>query len=321
MKKTERIFILIAACSLSAVSCNKDDIIELPGSDNASGTFREPTDLSSKYSTIVFDYTPAPGQFINEKALGGMADDIRTMEDACRWAQDRLEHNLFVSLGGFGGYVVVGFDHSIVSSKGDYDFAIAGNSFLSENGASNEPGIVYVMRDTNGNGKPDDIWYELRGSEYDAQTTVKNYCVTYFRPTSANANADWTDNLGYQGCIDYLPSFHKQDSYYPAWIAQDSYTLYGTCLEARNVCDKVTGFWSNNEYAWGYADNMGADNVSIGELSQCNRFKISDAVSSDGKSVSLEYIDFIKVQTGVNAKSGWLGELSTEVIGFIDLHL
>ena len=34
---------------------------------------------------------------------------------------------------------------------------------------------------------------------------------------------------------------------------------------------------------------------------------------------NLQYIDFIKVQCGVLAKSGWLGEVSTEVFSFEDL--
>ena len=33
------------------------------------------------------------------------------------------------------------------------------------------------------------------------------------------------------------------------------------------------------------------------------------------------YIDFVKVQTGVNVKAGWLGENSTEVFGFTDENL
>ena len=31
--------------------------------------------------------------------------------------------------------------------------------------------------------------------------------------------------------------------------------------------------------------------------------------------------DFIRVQTGVNAKAGWLGENSTEVFGFTDENI
>lgn len=318
--KNRSSLVLIAGLSLFVLSCNKDDVIEKPG-DESQGSYREPTEWSSKYSNTVYDYTPAPGQFVNEKSTGGMTADILTMDDACQWAQERLDNRRFVSLGGFGGYIVVGFDHSILSSGGDYDFAVAGNAFVSENGSSNEPGIVYVMQDTNGNGLPDDVWYELRGSEFDSPGTLRNYAVTYRRPSAPGSNVEWTDNLGNSGCIDYLSAFHKQDYYYPAWVAEDSYTLSGTCLEARNVRNPATGIWSNDEYAWGYADNMGADNASVGDLLQCNRFKIADAVTADGRSIDLDYIDFIKVQTGVNAKSGWLGELSTEVFSFIDLHL
>lgn len=312
--------LLIAVISLMATSCNKDDVIEMP-CDEAAGEYREPTESSNIYSTAVYDYTPAPGQFINEKSTGGMTADILTMEEACQWAQERLDNNLFVSLGGFGGYIVVGFDHSIFSSEGDYDFAVAGNAFLSNNGSSNEPGIVYVMQDTNGNGQPDDTWYELRGSEYEAETTIRDYSVTYYRPDVANSMVEWTDNLGNSGFIDYMFAYHKQDFYYPAWITENSYTLSGTCLEPRNVRNQATGLWSNNEYAWGYADNIGVDNMAIEGLKQCNRFRISDAISPNGESAGVKYIDFIKVQTGVNSKSGLLGEISTEVFGFIDLHL
>lgn len=320
MMKSASSLVLIAVMSLAAASCNKDDIIESPA-DESEGTFRQPEESSSRYSATVYDYTPAPGQFINEKATGGMLSDILTMEEACRWAQQRLDKNLFVSLGGFGGYIVVGFDHSIPSSDGDYDFAVAGNAFLSVNGASNEPGVVYVMQDANGNGLPDDTWFELRGSEYDSETTVRDYSVTYYRPSGPGAIVEWTDNLGNRGFIDYLFAYHKQDSYYPAWISENSYTLSGTCLEPRNVRDQATGLWSNNEYAWGYADNVGTDNTAIGALKQCNRFRISDAVTANGEKAGLKYIDFIKVQTGVNSKSGLLGEISTEIFGFIDLHL
>ena len=99
----------------------------------------------------VYDYTPAPGQFINELKTGGFDGTQTTMEAAIAYAEKRLAQENWVSLGGFGGYIVVGFDHSIDNS-GDYDLAILGNSFS----GSSEPGIVWVMQDENGNGLPDD---------------------------------------------------------------------------------------------------------------------------------------------------------------------
>lgn len=52
-----------------------------------------------------------------------------------------------------------------------------------------------------------------------------------------------------------------------------------------------------------------------------NYFKIENAVYPDGSPVDLKYIDFVKVQCGVNGKSGWLGEISTEVFGVFDYKM
>ena len=57
----------------------------------------------------------------------------------------------------------MGFDHSIANGEGA-DIVVKGNMHE----GSSEAGIVWVSQDTNGNGQPDDEWYELRGSEYDA---------------------------------------------------------------------------------------------------------------------------------------------------------
>ncbi len=40
---------------------------------------------------------------------------------------------------------------------------------------------------------------------------------------------------GRNGWVDYLSAYHTQDYYYPACISENSYTLTGTCLAARNT--------------------------------------------------------------------------------------
>ena len=287
------------------------------------GAFRRDINASSKVDwNRVYDYTPAPGQFINELKTGGFDGTQTTMETAIAYAEERLRDENWVSLGGFGGYIVVGFDHSVVNS-GDYDFGIKANSFS----GSSEPGIVWVMQDENGNGEPDDTWYELAGSETGKATTIQNYAVTYYRPTGPMMPVQWTDNLGNYGEVDYLKQFHRQDYYYPLWIEEDSYTLTGTCLEPRNYDASGNGsYWVNVEYDWGYADNFSPvdrlteDDNAEGEVN-ANHFKISNAIDCFGEPIHLDYIDFVKVQVGVNAKSGWLGELSTEVCGFFDYNM
>ena len=189
-----------------------------------------------------------------------------------------------------------------------------------------EPGIVWVAQDENGDGLPNDTWYELKGSEYGMDCTVQDYAVTYYRPEAPGQPVVWTDNRGGSGSVDYLVAYHKQDYYYPLWVEADRYTLRGTRLEARNYDQSGRGtYWINPDYEWGYADNYSVidllPEVATGITKGCNHFKISDAVTYDGQPAKLQYIDFVKVQTGLNAKSGWLGELSTEVCSVIDYNL
>ena len=311
----------------TATATRGDDIITLTRKFVVTvyeeGAFYRPqSGASTAEWNKVFEYTPAPGQFINELKTGGFDGTQTTMEAAIAYAEERLRDENWVSLGGFGGYIVVGFDHSIANSS-DYDFGIMANSFA----GSSEPGIVWVMQDENGNDLPDDTWYELAGSETGKATTIQNYEVTYYRPTGPMMPVQWTDNLGNYGEVDYLKQFHRQDYYYPLWIEEDSYTLRGTCLEARNYDASGNGsYWVNVEYDWGYADNFSPvdrltdeDNAEGGV--NANHFKISNTIDCECEPIHLDYIDFVKVQVGVNAKSGWLGELSTEVCGFYDYNM
>ena len=263
----------------------------------------------------VIEYTPAPGQFINELKTGGFDASHVTSEAAVSYAESRLMEGSWVSLGGFGGYVIVGFDHSIDNSR-TYDFGIISNAF----DGSSEPGVVWVMQDENGNGYPDDTWYELAGSETGKFETYRDYAVTYYRPSAPKMPVQWTDNYGNNGEIDYLQQFHNQDYYYPLWIGTDSYTLTGTRLEARNYDQSGNGsYWIQPHYDWGYADNFSPSDFN--SENKANLFRISNAIDFEGNPINLSHIDFVKVQCAVNSKSGWLGELSTEVCGFYDYSL
>ena len=111
------------------------------------------------------------------------------------------------------------------------------------------------------------------------------------------------------------------------WIKEDSYTLTGTCLEARNYDKSDNGtMWVNPYYDWGYADNLSpidrlTDNDNQTAEASPNHFRISDAIDNKGRKVELQYIDFVKIQTGVNSQSGWLGEISTEIFSVYDCNM
>ncbi len=252
----------------------------------------------------VVEYLPAPGQFVNE------GYEATSMAEACSWAQERLESRYFVSLGGFGGYIVVKFDKPIRNSEGDYDFGIYGNSFK----GSSEPGVVWVAQDANGNGVADDEWYELRGSESGVATTLQNYSITYAR-TEDERRIAWRDNRGESGIIE-RNSMHPQD-YFPAWVVEDEYTLSGTLLPPNSEWSEINQEWVLHAYGWGYADNFSEVDRAA---DRANRFRILDARDATGEAVILAHIDFVKVQSATNRVHSAIGEVSTEVCGFVSYN-
>ena len=275
---------------------------------NTSGSDSREFNITVIDRFMVYDYTPAPGQFIGELKTGGFVGTETTHEDAIAYAERRLMYDKFVSLGAFGGYIIVGFDRIVDNSEG-YDFSIGGNAF----DGSSEPGVVWVMQDENGDGKPNDTWYELSGSETGNAETIQNYTVTYYRPKAPKMDVQWSDNMGGSGIVEYLEDFHNQNSYYPAWIEADSYTLRGTLLKSRSYDSSGNGSkWVNPAFGWGYADNAS----TIDNLNRENLFEISNAIDEQGNAVVLEYIDFIKVQSAIQQQCGWIGEVSTEVTSF-----
>ena len=290
--------------------------------------------LQAQFISEVLEYTPAPGQFIN-KSPWGLADDYNPDVSIV----GRLDGAM--SLGAFGGYVIFKFVEPVKNHTDNpygIDFVIYGNPLknISTLDVPNrvtwaEPGVVYVMKDENGNGLPDDTWYELAGSDYFFSSTIKNYEVTYTNPKATIAtDVPWSDNHGNEGFV-LANNFHKQP-YYPIkenfpHIDQESYTLKGTRMQDyvdRSNPSYVTAFGR----AWGYADNTlrGRYNglpdnpytrgMNIEEEgSGGDAFDIGWAVDVEGNYIDLDEIDFVKVQNGVLADGGWLGEISTEITG------
>ena len=283
------IWMSILIGSLFFAGCKKDSSNpELP----QEAPIKPITDESNMYVTELFEFMPAPGQFIN-KAPGNLAS-----------AKGILGGKGMVSLGAWGGYIVLGFDHTVVNNDGE-DIIVYGNAMPT----FSEPGIIYVMQDENGNGKPDDTWHEVVGSEFGKEGYIRNYSVTYTRPNPTTGDIPWKDNQGKTGVVA-TNTFHKQP-YFPEWIEEDEYTLTGSILSSKNIDMTNPSYITSAPFEYGYADNT----------PDGDKIDISNAIDKDGNKVSLKGIDFIKIQTGIQANMGWLGELSTEVIGVADLSL
>ncbi|MBO6213040.1 PKD-like domain-containing protein [Algoriella sp.] len=272
---------------------------------------QQETSAYSKYIAQVFDYLPSVGQFTNKLPLYEAGDTKATMVTKAGKALIG-EKSTMISLGGYGGYVVFGFDHTIINKTDQRDFKVLGNGFA----GSSEPGIIMVAFDKNKNGVPDDNeWYEIAGSEYTNPKTIKNYSIEFQKPTVEDVVPNpqyikWTDNQRNSG-YKTKNVYHKQ-SYYPLWFGDNQLKFSGSLLP--NNYTENNGIWTGKQYAYGYADN--GQNSS-----EDSNIDIDWAVDKNGNKVKLMGIDFIKVYTATNQEAGWLGEISTEVTGAYDLHL
>lgn len=299
---------------------------------------------ATPYITQVFDFMPAVGQFTNELPKYEEGDTRESMNAKVLAAIGNNAKGM-ISLGGFGGYVTVGFDHTIENKAGLRDFRVLGNAFYAAAnpnpdapaGGSCEPGVIMVAYDQNKNGKPDDNeWYEIAGSAHNDPTgepwynmavengndvnLYRNYEITYYRPAEEPTTPEgkekyirWEDNQGNSG-YKVKNGFHNQP-YFPQWFEGDKLTLRGTCLPQNGIDESGQGnYYVLYKFRYGYVDNE--TNVK-----DDSAIDIDWAVNAKGQKVRLPGVDFIKIYCGVNQENGWLGECSTEVMGVDDLHL
>ncbi|MDA6068389.1 cell surface protein [Flavobacterium sp. AC] len=288
----------------------------------------------------VFEFKPAPGQFINDLPAANDGDTTERILTRTNTYLAKKNGDL-ISLGAFGGYVVFGFDHTIVNIKGKRDFRVLGNAFWAEanpnpkstmRGGSSEAGVIMVSYDKNKNGLPDDEWYEIEGAGHKMEKTIHNYEITYYRPdpnkkpvpgggTGTVNFTDteyiyWKDNQGKDGYLVQNNAYNHSLEYWPKWLKdQPSITFKGTRLPDNAVDESGTGsYFVQYAFLYGYADNAPNNDDD-------SAIDIDWAIDKSGNKIKLPGIDFVKVYNGLNQQAGWLGETSTEVMGATDLHL
>ena len=261
----------------------------------------------------VYEYMPAPGHQVNGYIITGKAyPSDCTHEQACDSVLAHFSRKWSVSLGAQGGYLIAGFDHSVPNSGG-YDLCIKGNPFSYQS----EPGIIWVSQDDNGDGLPNDQWFELAGSEYGTDNHSVEYAITYYRPEKAKSAVGWRDANNDTGYIPYMSYWNPSAYYWQPWVEGTQHTYFGSRLRDRSTYEN--GISDIPPYDWGYADNLG--DLIDGPAGQMGYYKISNARTWDGRPANLEYIDFVKVQTAQTGATPNLGEISTEVYYISDYHL
>jgi hypothetical protein len=292
-----KMMLLLAIISLSA--CTKD-LTETVATGLKSG--------QSPYITKVFDYQYSPGQHAGLIPAGATGNDFIGQP----WTNGKS----FTSLGGWGGYIIAGFDHPLNNANGP-DLAV-----FTQPSVSSEPGIVYVMADSNNDGGPNDgTWYQVKGSEYSNPETIHNYQVTYYKPVSGGS-ITWKDNKGKSGNL--VPGFEAANWWWAGYGDKSSVTFDGDRLPDAYVNtskDPAVELWMPRSglFQYGYAECY--DNSDYNAKLKANFLDISMAVDAAGQPANLSQISFIKVQSGIFQIAGWLNEISTEVSGAADIQL
>lgn len=267
----------------------------------------------NSYASKIFDFLPGPGQFVNTS-----------------WADTAAAKKVIgntsggVSLGGFGGYIIVGFDQPIVNRANNpygVDFTVVGNAF----GGWGEPAAVQVMKDVNKNGLPDDTWYELAGSEYYFQSSIKDLTMTYYNPEYNDRHTiTYSTDKGFNGAMR-TNGFHKQQYYpdpYSFEISPDSVSYNGTFTRFLLDKSKPNYIVAKRLPAFGYADSRPANRYPTNPMNPyfedengkaADGFDLEWAVDIYGNQVSLDTVHFVKVYSTVQEDGGWLGEISPEI--------
>lgn len=128
-----------------------------------------PSGGTTNSGASLFACLPAPGQFTNEGIGAGGWGDPFDSNGALK-----ANSQTGISLGFFGGYAVYKFDNPIAdnpANKYGADFIVYGNAFWN----NSEPGCIQVSQDGV-------KWYDIAGSEYFDDNTIKNASITYTNP-------------------------------------------------------------------------------------------------------------------------------------------
>ncbi|MDR0629863.1 MAG: hypothetical protein LBG24_09555 [Treponema sp.] len=197
------------------------------------------------------------------------------------------------SLGSAGGYEVWAVEPRT-------SYKIEGNPME----AWREPGVVWMQEDNNGNGLPDELWYELPGSDETAPVRknqiTRRYALTYFKTDDHGTKNEygqlikevyWADSRGRAGMIP--GGFPTPWGVVGGWV-----TYTGTLLRDDG---QIFAAGYNMDGLEGYVDCADPN------------FSVSKAVRADGTAANLTAVKFIRVQTSMFRYGDIFGDVSTEI--------
>ncbi|VAX41402.1 hypothetical protein MNBD_PLANCTO03-2173 [hydrothermal vent metagenome] len=292
----------------------------------------------SPFAVEVLHYRPGPGQFVQDgvfndpsAALGAPVGGGTLDGDATK----------AVTLGGFGGVLVLRFDHTVRDDPRNpfgLDCIVFGNGFWAGGDANRrwgEPATIEIALDVNKNGVADDPWFLIPGSHladpsaaWGSQTWDDDVSDTTYPPGEAwwvpPGEAGIWATFGYRlpfdpfesGMVLENPNGPSSEIEGIRGYADCSPTLILGDLDGDNVVDdngiSPEAFYTVPDDPW----RVGIDPGSGGG----DAFDIGWAIdAATGEPARLRGFDFIRLTNATNVVFGPFGERSAEVCGVADV--
>lgn len=292
--------------------------------------------VASSFASAVVSYDPAPGQFVNHESLGDPAHALGPPDG--RGVIDGNDATV-VTLGGFGGAIVLAFDAPVNDDPDNpfgLDAIVFGNAFYAGGQVNRhwaECATIEIAVDANDNGLADDPWYLIPGSHLDPPTT----------PSQQTWDDDLADPAFPPGAESWIPAGRAG-----TWITT-AHRLPPSIFDA-SVVQNPLGLNAVEEGVFGYADY--SPTLILGDLDMDDvvddagliadefytfpddpyttgvvagsgggdAFDIAWAVDAQtGEPAELAAFDFIRITNGVNAVSPVFGEKSPEIDAVADV--
>ena len=281
----------------------------------------------------VCGYSQAPGQFAGSGSynIAQNAQSLLGFPSGGGTVQPNAEG--IVSLGMAGGYVCVKFDPPVENHPdniGGYDFIVFGNAYWTgadSSGTWQEPGVIYVMKDENGDGTADDEWYLIPGSHLtspDVGVTVEYSLTDETVPPPASYKDDWWPYGSSSPSIEYQNVFLLPEEAFAASPPSWGYADITPVLQ----CGDLSGAERNgdNDNLDGAEDYPGIDPVYFYTVPDSRLTEGVDPGSGGGDAVDigwavdpetfaavqLDEISWIKI-VSASTRTGALGDQSPEI--------
>ncbi len=300
------------------------------------------------------DYMPAMGQFVNNTQYNDPARAVGAPIGGGHYAPDNSK---IVSLGAFGGRVILAFDHDVVDNPANplgLDAIVFGNAFWVSNDPNvhwTEPAVIEIMPELNGNDTPGDDpnerWYLIPGSSLDPNS---------FKSVLWDPNGSYNPLMQYPSELFFpnRPDSYTTEGYELTMAYQTIGGIIGVFVnpnieDADPNNDDEEGFWGYAEYTPtfkrgdrdGDNDNGGHGDdanmpAALFYTTPDNPFLVGSTRGAGGgdafdirwavdpcdawQPANLTHFRYIRITNAVDAQLGFLGEVSPEIGGASDVR-